>query len=1732
MRKLCSALCAMFICSVVFSQNPQMLKDVFPGNNSGTIQQIVKTGNYVFFNEDDDDADTYPSLFRTDGTNAGTVKLNLTYPGYISSKAEMLTPLGNKVVFAGDNFTNYGEIWSSDGTQAGTVAIERFQPINNRIPVVEIKTMGSYSYYSVIDKSAGDNLNHAYLRRTDGTAGSASLVYDFSAFTGVPQVVFLTPVNNILYFIVYDAEGTGVDQLWRSDGTTAGTYMVYNFTTANFVESFIMPAGNTLYLMIGSVVGGVRQNTIWKSDGTSAGTVPVKLIGTGNNNIYPPFAAIGNTLYFAGVDGNGKELWQTDGTAAGTYMVADINPGAGSSNPAAFAVLNSTLFFAAITPTNGGELWKYSSGVASLVKDINPGSNGSGPGQLTVSGNTILFNANNGTNGGELWITDGTAKNTVMIADINPGPGNSVPNTFTPGNPVYFAANNGTNGFEVYKYDNNGDVLSGPQKYYVNDNSQAGDVFTTGIGNNNNNGSKQYPFATIDYAFTQVQAGDSILVDAGTYVTANISINKAITILGPNYNISPLDATRMEYNNVRNAEAFVTGSSFTIGASDIIIKGLVFDPGAKIQISKGNNGLAFSNITISKNGFLITSNLGAVNIFGNNADPAAGTNYNIEDNAFVQQGTSIVQTVTINAVNGLSVSNNSFLTDEGAPFTQTAIHLGANALVDNISISGNVIVEPFTGIFSNFIGSITVDNNKFLRCFNSTAIRDANAASNTITVKNNYYQINRSNDALVVQLLGPTNVGTVKRVFVENNTMDINATGFISSPTGYLYAQCNVGVVAAEYQGRKNTINITGNLTGYSGLFYSMRCNGKFNSVNIDNNEIYFNATNLPATSNAYGIVVNLNTGGTNFPPPGSSINITQNKVSGFGRAVQFLGGVLTGVTCNINENSLINNRDLAIVNANQISPAMNATCNWYGFTDAQSIAAKIFSSTPGAVTYSPWLINGTDNEPSTPGFQPVPGSCSGTTPTVTLNSKTDVSCNGGNNGTINITPSGGTTPYSFAWTKDGDAGFSSSNEDLTNLTIGTYRLTVTDQNGSTAAFSTTITEPPLLTASADGTNVSCYGGSNGTATVTADGGTTPYSYLWSNNATTQSIGNLSAGTYTVTVTDGNGCTKTSSYQVTQPATQLSVSMSTTSASCNGSATATPAGGTSPYTYLWSNNATTQSITNVPAGAYTVTVTDANGCTIQGSVTIVGNSTINPKASVVNVSCYGLSNGSVTVTSAGGTPPLTYNINGGAFQASPAFNNLPAGTYVVGVKDANGCSDFVTKIVTQPALLTVVTNSVQNACYGQNNGAITITASGGNGAYTYSWTGPNGFTSTLRNISGLAIGNYAVVVKDANNCTTGLNAAIANYDPINVVPTITHVFCNGDATGTISLAVSGGTGSGFTYVWTAAGGYTANTKDIAGLLSKTYTVTVTDIGSGCKVTNSYLVSQPTALTLTASRTNATDCNLGSITALAGNGSGTPPYQYKLDNGNYQSSGIFTGLYAGTYTVWVKDANGCTKSTALTVSDNGSDEYESNNNKNKAAVISVGTTVYGRIALATDPADWFKFTTGVAGTYYVTLTHPSASFVFDVYPSGNGAALTPTGSTTTSKTYTMAANTTYTISISGGLSYVCYQLSVTTTPVTMSSGNMIVREVSATENKKFNVSAFPNPTGSYFNLKVETASDEKMSLRIMDISGRVIEERQNILPQEIVRIGARYFSGVYMAEIRQGQNKKVIKLVKL
>ncbi|WP_341853574.1 ELWxxDGT repeat protein [Microcystis aeruginosa 1339] len=302
---------------------------------------------------------------------------------------------------------------------------------------------------------ANDGVNGTELWKSDGTAAGTVLVKDIRLGSGGSDPGFLTAVGNTLFFRSLD--GVNGQELWKSDGTAAGTVLVKDIRLGSGGSSpyYLTAVGNTLFFRS---LDGFNGQELWKSDGTAAGTVLVKDIRPGSGGSDPGFlTAVGNTLFFRSLDGvNGQELWKSDGTAAGTVLVKDIRPGSGGSYPRYLTAVGNTLFFRSLDGVNGTELWK-SDGTAAgtvLVKDIRPGSGGSYPRYLTAAGNTLFFRANDGVNGYELWKSDGTAAGTVLVKDIRPGASSSnLRNLTAVGNTLYFTADDGVNGYELWKSD-------------------------------------------------------------------------------------------------------------------------------------------------------------------------------------------------------------------------------------------------------------------------------------------------------------------------------------------------------------------------------------------------------------------------------------------------------------------------------------------------------------------------------------------------------------------------------------------------------------------------------------------------------------------------------------------------------------------------------------------------------------------------------------------------------------------------------------------------------------------------------------------------------------------------------------------------------------------------------------------------------------------------------------------------------------------------------------------------------------------------------------------------------------------------------------------------------------------------------------------------------------------------------------------------------------------------------
>lgn len=311
----------------------------------------------------------------------------------------------------------------------------------------------------------------------------------------------------------------------------------------------------------------------------------------------------------------------------------------------------------------------------------------------------------------------------------------------------------------------------------------------------------------------------------------------------------------------------------------------------------------------------------------------------------------------------------------------------------------------------------------------------------------------------------------------------------------------------------------------------------------------------------------------------------------------------------------------------------------------------------------------------------------------------------------------------------------------------------------------------PFLLSISETTPILCNGASTGVLTAVASGGTLPYTYLWGTGATTSTINNIPAGTYSVSVGNASGCTRSATITTTQPSA-MSLPTSQTNINCNGncigSASVSVSGGTSPYTYAWSTSpveTTAATSATLCTGDYSVTVTDSQGCTNTATVTITTPGALSFTTSQTNVSCNGGNNGSITINATGGSGTLEYSNDGGiGFQLSNIFNGLTAGTYSIAVKDGNGCQTSVTLItVTEPAVLsTSVTPSTIN-CYGAADGTALANVTGGTTPYTYSWNSVP--VQTTATATGLSLGNYTVSVTDNKGCASSASTTIVSSLP-------------------------------------------------------------------------------------------------------------------------------------------------------------------------------------------------------------------------------------------------------------------------------------------------------------------------------------------------------------------------------
>jgi gliding motility-associated-like protein len=521
----------------------------------------------------------------------------------------------------------------------------------------------------------------------------------------------------------------------------------------------------------------------------------------------------------------------------------------------------------------------------------------------------------------------------------------------------------------------------------------------------------------------------------------------------------------------------------------------------------------------------------------------------------------------------------------------------------------------------------------------------------------------------------------------------------------------------------------------------------------------------------------------------------------------------------------------------------------------------------------------------------------------VNLVSQQNISCFGFNDGEITVSVSGGVTPYTYQWLMN----VSNSNV-ADSLITGTHGVLVSDANGCQDTMSFVITQPPVFSSTASQTNISCFGGNDGSASITASGGATPYSYQWSNSATTSSQSSLIAGTYSVTASDANGCTTIQNYTLSQPSAPLSLASSFNNVSCNGgsngSASVTPSGGTAPYSYTWSPAVSASgNATNLTAGAYDVTVTDSKNCTTSQNFTITEPSALALSVSSANVNCNNACDGTSAASLSGGVSPYSYTWSPppGSGQGSPTAIGLCAGSYSLTVTDSNGCTSFSSFVITQPSAFTITTDSTNSNC-SQNDGSAGVTLSGATTPYSYLWDDAQ-TSPTANNITG---GIHCLTITDANACDTTVCITVIDNPPPTATATATSAICNGDCNGTAAVSAMGGNPPGsYTYLWSNA----QTQATLFSLCAGAYDVTVTD-SKNCTAVASATVTEPTAVSLMTG-TDTIICTGGSasLSAIAGGGNGSP-YTYSWDNTVNTSTQTVTPSANSCYIVSATDAQNC------------------------------------------------------------------------------------------------------------------------------------------------------------------------------------------------------------------------------
>lgn len=554
-------------------------------------------------------------------------------------------------------------------------------------------------------------------------------------------------------------------------------------------------------------------------------------------------------------------------------------------------------------------------------------------------------------------------------------------------------------------------------------------------------------------------------------------------------------------------------------------------------------------------------------------------------------------------------------------------------------------------------------------------------------------------------------------------------------------------------------------------------------------------------------------------------------------------------------------------------------------------------------------------------------------TPLTANISSTPVSCVNRCDGTATIGVVGGVGPFDYAWTPLPGGGPNAPQ--VTDLCPGSYDIFVHDQGGCDATFSVLVTAPSPITAGATVTDISCTGQCDGAITVSGQGGTGAFNYTWSPSPpfgqNTGTASGLCPGTWSVTLADANGCDTTFSYTLADPQPLMLAGSSTQShcAICDGTATMMVTGGSGTFDIQWTQGGATvgngETLTDLCAGVYVATVTDAHGCTAMQTVVVPDANGESISAIDGQTFCANSCDGHVSVAYNCLDAPcvVTWFSTAGIqlAQGQDTLAGLCPGTYLVQVLNAAGCATVDTARIVPSQVILPNLSTTPVSCYNLCDGTATVGPTGGTAPYTFTWSPAPGGGQNTPQATGLCPGVYHVTIADTTGCDTVVSVLITAPQPLAVGAQVTQVSCNGTCDGSIVLSPSGGNGF-YSYVWSPLPPSGPGSNGAFNLCPGNWSVTVADL-NGCDTTLTFTITEPDTLTATTSSTLST-CSICNGTASVIPAGGTAPYMITWLQGGATigMDSTVTDLCAGLYTVRIVDDHGCMVEMPVPVSDVG------------------------------------------------------------------------------------------------------------------------------------------------------------------------------------------------------------------